>query len=89
MKWRFWRRPKPRTRLYAFRYADMLLVRPDMNTDHVCSRCKHQVGLWPSGMAALAQYPNAEIVCQRCELPINSQPAPGAMAEQGTGVLRQ
>ena len=62
---RLFGRPQ-RVTLIAMREADMVLVHPCMDTQHVCVRCRETVGLFPSGQAVLRQNARVDIVCQHC-----------------------
>jgi hypothetical protein len=80
MRWRFWR--KPTHTLLVMRYADMVLVHPDMTIDHVCGKCGKQVGIYPSGQQVLQRYSKVEIVCNHCQpLSASFTLAPGARLE--------
>lgn len=74
-----------RVRLLCMRLADMVRVHPRMDTTHRCARCKHTVGLYPSGQDVLRKHRNnVEIVCQQCmtgDEGKDAGPAPGAVQE--------
>ena len=75
------RRKQPIT-LIAMRLADMLLVHPQQDNSRVCSKCGHQVGIYPSGQTVLAGEPNAVITCLVCAGPQDRMAlAPGALEE--------
>ena len=80
-----------RPMLIVMRLADMTRVHPNQDNDHVCMRCGHIVGIYPSGQGVLRDEPDTEIVCQVCNPPgggINIL-APGAEYEPGQSVEKK
>jgi hypothetical protein len=68
--------------LIVMRLAEMWRVHPDQIED-VCCRCKHVVGIFPSGQAVINHYDgDVEIVCSHCASPAGYPLAPGAWMEQ-------
>ena len=55
-------------RLVVMRLADMHRRHPRQDNSRVCSLCRWQVGIFPTGQAALANFPEIPIVCQVCVL---------------------
>jgi hypothetical protein len=87
MTWfrRRWKEPRQRPiGLVAMRLADMLLVHPEQDNSHVCSKCGETVGVYPSGQAILARHPGTVITCQICagQLGPSTLLAPGALEER-------
>jgi hypothetical protein len=54
--------------LIVMRLADMERVHPQQDNSHKCGRCQQQLGMYPSGQAALRANPSMEVVCQVCGL---------------------
>lgn len=52
--------------LVCMRLADMAVVHPQQDNSRKCSRCVHQVGIYPSGQSVLDRHPDMVIVCQIC-----------------------
>ena len=52
--------------LVAMRLEDMHVVHPMQDNTRSCVRCRHVVGIYPSGQAALKRWPRLEIQCARC-----------------------
>ena len=66
------------------RLADMEVVHPQQDNSHKCGRCQHQLGMYPSGQAALRKDPTMEVVCQVCGMKDRfdiMRPAAGGHAE--------
>ena len=64
------------------RLDDMLLVHPQMDRDHICSKCLVPVGIYPSGQRVLQQYRKVTIICQVCQPnALSFGLAPGALSE--------
>ena len=55
--------------LVAMRLEDMHVVHPMQDNTRSCVRCRHIVGIYPSGQAALKRWPRLEIQCARCAEP--------------------
>lgn len=74
------------TDLIVMRLADMHRVHPQQITAH-CAVCGHEVGVYPSGQAIMAQEPNIRLVCHVCR-PRSGMAmlAPGAEAEPAQSV---
>jgi len=72
------------------RLADMHRVHPQQDNTKVCSVCGHQVGIYPSGQAALRRDPMMIVVCQVCaDPPKRYELAPGAEIEPFESVARK
>jgi hypothetical protein len=69
------------TELIVMRLADMTRVHPEQITG-TCSRCSHEVGVYPSGQQIMKRHPNIRLVCQVCRSPgAKAVLAPGAEFE--------
>jgi hypothetical protein len=44
---------------------DMRVMHP-AQTQELCSKCQHIVGVYPTGQRAIAKYPNMKILCSVC-----------------------
>ena len=67
--------------LIVMRLADMAVVHPEQITGS-CARCSEVVGIYPSGQKVMRQYPDVEIVCEKCQQPGHrAMLAPGAEIE--------
>ena len=66
--------------LIVMRLADMVIVHPEQITGS-CARCGHEVGIYPSGQKVMQQYPDVEIVCEKCQ-----QPGPGVTLAPGAEI---
>lgn len=82
----YWRRLSRRLRpieLIVMRLADMTVLHPDQDESRLCSKCRRQVAIYPSGQEVLRRHPDAIIVCQVCAGPVDPSAnlAPGALAE--------
>ena len=81
-----------RDRLLVMRLADMRLVHPQQDNTKVCSECGYQVGIYPSGQAALRRDPMLTVVCQVCiatDAPERYELAPGAENEPLESIKRK
>jgi hypothetical protein len=58
-----------RRELVVMRLINMTVVHPQQDNSRRCSKCLHQVGIYPSGQAALRRYPDMPIVCTECTTP--------------------
>jgi hypothetical protein len=70
--------------LIVMRLIDMHRMHPQQINNHVCSKCKQKVGIYPSGQKILKKQPDLEIVCSRCvdiSEKILSQPAAASFHE--------
>lgn len=75
--------------LITMRLADMHVVHPDQITGK-CADCDHEVGIYPSGQAAMREHPKIRVVCQVCRLPgPAAHLAPGAEAEPFQSVRKK
>jgi hypothetical protein len=54
--------------LVTMRLAEMARMHPAQDDTHVCSRCGHPVGVYPSGQAALRKWPEMKILCSHCAI---------------------
>lgn len=52
--------------LIVMRLANMHRVHPRQDNSRVCAKCGHQVGIYPSGQAALRHQPDLTITCDVC-----------------------
>ena len=52
--------------LLVMRLADMHRIHPNQDNSHVCSRCGHIVGIYPSGQDMIKIHPEVRIVCSVC-----------------------
>ena len=52
--------------LVTMRLAHMARMHPAQDDSHVCGECGHRVGIYPSGQAALRQWPGMKILCDVC-----------------------
>jgi len=67
--------------LIVMRLKDMKRVHPDQITAR-CSRCKHKVGVYPSGQKVLREMADVALICQVCKTPgARVLLAPGALTE--------
>jgi hypothetical protein len=66
--------------LVVMRLADMHRVHPQQITAR-CSKCDHEVGVYPSGQRVMRAYPDVTLVCQVCVKPGRAILAPGAKEE--------
>ena len=67
--------------LIVMRLADMVRVHPEQITGS-CARCGKEVAIYPSGQKVMRQYPDVEIVCEKCQQPGHRMTlAPGAEIE--------
>lgn len=85
-----WPWSRKRATLIVMRLSDMHRVHPEMDIARTCSRCRANVGIYPSGQAALR---NREyrmvIVCSVCQPPpAGAVLVPGAEAERGQSYPR-
>jgi RNase P subunit RPR2 len=75
----------PKHRLMVMRLKDMTYTHQDQDNSYFCSKCHHQVGIYPSGMKVIKGNPNVEIICQVCAFkdrtPTAIISAPGAIEE--------
>jgi ribosomal protein S27E len=64
------------------RLSDMHRMHPEQITSH-CSKCGHEVGIYPSGQRVLKEHPSTRIICQICrgDRPDIAILAPGAEHE--------
>jgi hypothetical protein len=75
--------------LIVMRLADMKRVHPEQ-IESKCSRCRHVVGVYPSGQQAMRDYPGIQLVCQVCQTPgPAAKLAPGADREPFQSVKKQ
>ncbi len=75
--------------LVAMRLDEMFLVHPEMDSNHVCSKCSEPVGIYPSGQKLIKQYEDLQIVCNVCAVPNqNAVLVPGAETEAFESVPR-
>lgn len=82
-----WLRPDPE--LIVMRLADMHVVHPKQITAR-CSRCGHDVGVYPSGQRVMREIPRVKLVCQVCKMPEPyAKLAPGAREERAQSVRKQ
>jgi hypothetical protein len=51
--------------LICTRLEDMTLNHPEQ-TNELCSKCQHAVGVYPTGQRAIRDYPSMQIVCSKC-----------------------
>jgi hypothetical protein len=79
-----------RTTLIVMRLADMTRVHPDQIIEK-CSRCGHDVGVYPSGQRVMKLYPGGiDLVCSVCKPPEGRvELAPGALAEPAQSKRKQ
>jgi len=71
----------PAPLLIVMRLANMKVVHPEQVIVR-CERCRHKVGVYPSGQRLIAQHPDIAIVCSVCHSPgPNAMLAPGAERE--------
>ena len=61
--------------LVVMRLIDMRRIHPGQDNTRVCSKCGFQVGIYPSGQAALKANPGAVIICALCASPQESDEA--------------
>jgi len=54
------------TVLVVVRLANMTVLHPDQDSTRTCSRCAEAVGIFPSGQAVLALWPDVAIICDVC-----------------------
>lgn len=73
--------------LHVMRLADMVVVHPQMDRKHICSRCQAPVGIYPSGQSVMARFRNTTIICQMCATPALGVLAPGVKIELQQSVL--
>jgi len=52
--------------LVVMRLADMTKVHPKQDSTRICDACSTPVGIYPTGLAALAANPTLAIRCQVC-----------------------
>jgi hypothetical protein len=52
--------------LVTMRLADMTRMHPAQDDSHVCAECGHPVGIYPSGLRALRQWPEMKVICAVC-----------------------
>ena len=76
--------------LIVMRAADMHRVHPSTDWSHVCDRCKHPVGIYPTGQKLMAARV-VELVCNVCagEGHKNAIPLPGADRERLESIDRK
>jgi hypothetical protein len=75
--------------LIVMRLADMKRVHPDQITAR-CSKCKAEVGVYPSGQQVMRDRPDVKLICQICREPgPHAQLAPGAQFEPFESIKRR
>jgi hypothetical protein len=52
--------------LLVMRYEDMGRIHPNQDNSKKCSKCGHQVGIYPTGQGLLKKKPKTIIVCSHC-----------------------
>jgi hypothetical protein len=52
--------------LVTMRLMDMTWIHPQQDNSRVCANCGHQLGIYPSGQAALRKNPGLTVVCTLC-----------------------
>jgi hypothetical protein len=85
----------PKRQLLVMRLEDMTYTHPDQDNSYFCNRCRHQVGIYPSGQRMIRQFPEIEIICQICadkekiDKNMIVESAPGAIEELIDGIKRR
>jgi hypothetical protein len=51
--------------LVCTRLIDMTVTHPQQ-TQELCSKCQHIVGVYPTGQRAIKKYPQMKILCSLC-----------------------
>jgi hypothetical protein len=51
--------------LVCTRLSDMTKMHPKQ-TQELCSKCQHVVGIYPTGQVMMARYPKMKVVCVGC-----------------------
>jgi hypothetical protein len=51
--------------LVCTRLSDMTVMHPEQ-TQELCSKCQHVVGVYPTGQRAIKNYPDMKILCAQC-----------------------
>jgi hypothetical protein len=54
--------------LVTMRLSDMHRMHPAQDDTHVCSKCGHPVGIYPSGQSALRKWPGMQVLCSHCAI---------------------
>lgn len=60
--------------LLTMRLTDMTRKHPDQDESRVCSRCRQQVAIYPTGQKLLNDFPDLEIVCNVCAVAEQTAP---------------
>jgi len=67
--------------LLVMRLVDMGRIHPKQDNSKVCSKCGHQVGIYPTGQKWLKKYPKTVIICPQCVGPNYDGRAVAPMSE--------
>jgi hypothetical protein len=69
--------------LVCTRLADMTVMHPKQ-TQELCSKCQHTVGVYPTGQVMMAKYPKMKVVCAPCAALSELDPSRDEIIPAGT-----